>query len=295
MPTIEECRKDPSKLDQKSGCCGFAATLMHLFVTKSPALKEFLNCITSCKAYREVVKSTHITNRLLKRDAAGIIDIDAREDWMLCHALMILFKESSKQNADGDWAKCETYSAIWPWSYDKLTTDPPLQQQAKKVKELLAANAKVDEQFSKALSYKRGDLAVPASVLSKLLGLVDIGSVLRQPVATKDFRLFAGKNAAQVKNGFAKLTQEVALVQATGSTASVDWSGLILGVGNRPGNADWEAYDNVAHWVYVPAKPNSAPAVGEFKIWSWGKELDFWTDIVDKRKYYPALVVELAK
>ena len=295
MATIEECKKDPSKLDQNSGCCGFAAALMHLFVTQSSALNDFLNCVISCKAYRQIAKSTRITNRLIKRDLAGILDIDAHEDWMLCIALMLLFKESSKQKADGDWKKCSDYSTLWSWSYNDITTDSAQEPQVKKVKEVLAANAKVDANFAQDLSYKGGDLAVPADVLPKLLKLVDIDAIVRETVATKDFKLFAGKKAAQMKNGFTQLEQEIRSVQTTGSTKAVKWSGLILGLGNKPGSAKFEAYDNVTHWVYVPARPNAVPANGEFKIWSWGKEFDFWKEIVDGKKYYPALVIELAQ
>jgi len=295
MPTIEECKQDPHKLNQNTGCCAFAAALMHMFVTKNVALKDFLNCLMSCKAYRDVHKSTQITQRLIKRDLAGIIDIDAREDWMMCHGLMILLKESSKQKGDGDWAKCETYSALWSWSHGNLTTDSVLPQPANKVKDLVQANAKVDQAFKKELSYKRGDLAVPADVLKNLLALVDIKVAGALPIKADEFKNFAGKRSSQVKPDFAKFTEEVARVQSSGSTNSVRWSGLVLGVGNRPGAQQFEPYHNVTHWVYVPAKPKAAPAVGEFKIWSWGQELNFWSDLVDGNNYYPALVIDLAK
>lgn len=295
MPTIKECEQDPSRLDQKTGCCGFAATLMHSFVTKSGALKDFLNCVIHCRPYRDVARSIRITERLLKRDRAGIIDIDAREDWMLCHALMILFKERSKQNDDGDWARCETYSELWDWSHGDLTTDTKMPAPATKVKELISAKAKVNTEFLDKLSYKRGDLAVPGGVIPNLVGLMDIGVASTARVPTSRFREFKNKKASQVKRGFSALTREVRNVQTTGSTASVPWSGIILGVGNRPTDAAFEAYDNVTHWVYVPARPNAKPGSDEFKIWSWGQELNFWRDIVDARHYYPAMVIELAK
>ncbi len=295
MPTIKECEQDPSKVDQKTGCCGFAATLMHSFVTKSSALKDFLNCVIHCKPYRDVAKSIRITDRLLKRDRAGIIDIDAREDWMLCHGLMILFKESSKQKADGDWAKCETYSTLWSWSHGDLTTDTVLTAPATKVKDLISAKAKVNPEFLGKLSYKRGDLAVPGDIIPNLVGLMDIAVDSTTTVPTTDFRQFKDKNASQVKGGFSSLTREVRTVQLTGSTASVNWGGMILGVGNKPTEAKFEAYANVTHWVYVPAKPKVAPGGDEFKIWSWGQELNFWHDIVERRRYYPAMVIKLAK
>jgi len=298
MPTIEECRKHPHKLDQHSGCCGFAAALMHLFVTKNKALNDFLNCMLSCKAYRGINKSTVITNRLIKRDLAGIIDIDAREDWMLCHGLMLLLKESSKQNGDDDWKKCEDYSKLWTgWTHGELTTDSVLQKPAEKLKDLIQANAKVNAEFQGKLSYKRGDMAVPADVLRNLLKLVDINIAGAMPIDSNEFSKFNGKRAWQVQsnNAFTKFTEEVGDVQRSGSTSSVRWSGLILGVGNKPGNQDFEKYYNVTHWVYVPAKPVSTPNSDDFKIWTWGKELDFWGQLVEDAKYYPALVIDLAK
>ncbi|WP_224245502.1 hypothetical protein [Hyalangium gracile] len=295
MPTIEECKKDPSILDQNSGCCGFAATLMHLFVTKSTALKDFLNCLLSCKAYPGVPKSTRITLRLLKRQDAGILDIDAREDWMLCHGLMMLFKESSKEKSDGDWAKCETYSQLWSWAHSNLTTDTALSQPATKVKELLAANAKVNASFAQGLSYKRGDLALPSDVLPNLLQLVGVTVAGQTVIPTTEF-IQAQKQTslAQKQRNQAALTREIQQVQSGGSTSSRTWSGIILGVGDKPNDTKFQAYNNVTHWVYVPVKPNKPPASGEFKVWSWGKEFDFWDYFVGQEDYYPAVVVKLA-
>ncbi|MFY0530340.1 hypothetical protein ACN28I_46620 [Archangium gephyra] len=163
------------------------------------------------------------------------------------------------------------------------------------MKDLVQANAKVNQAFKNELSYKRGDLALPADVLKNLLALVDIKVAGALPIKAAEFHNFAGKRSRQVKPDFAKFTEEVARVQNAGSTNSVRWSGLVLGVGDRPGDQRFEPYHNVTHWVYVPAKPKAAPAVGDFKIWSWGQELSFWSDLVDRNNYYPALVIDLAK
>jgi hypothetical protein len=41
--------------------------------------------------------------------------------------------------------------------------------------------------------------------------------------------------------------------------------------------------------------PNNAPSSGDFKVWTWGNEHDFYNYIVDVKKYYPAYAIYLAK
>ena len=99
---FEAIKKAPSKLDQGvHGCCAFAAVLMHAFVTNSGSNAKHCKTIFSGTKFKEANKSTHVTNRVEKRESdlgnqqpAQQLTFDAK----LCIGLMITFKEYLKQN-----------------------------------------------------------------------------------------------------------------------------------------------------------------------------------------------------
>ncbi len=312
MPSLTQIKADPSLVDQIKGCCGFAGALMALLARDSDVVDEIADCTSKGQKFKDIVKSTRVHARLLKRLRVGIIPGSKPYDFAMCLALMILFKEYSKQNGLTAWDECITYSSKWSaWAYaniDVTQSDTSLLRwlgggdftvtTTTRVSKL--GDVPTDLTLSSGVSiqgysYKRGDLAVPAATMPALLGMLGL-TVKRQGALIDDtaFAGFSGKKASAVKSKFQAFHDEIRRLQLAGSASSVDYSDVILGVGNKPGDSDFEAYDNVTHWVYVPVKPKNKPGSGEFKIWTWGAERDFWSDMTDGRSYYPAYAIYLS-
>jgi hypothetical protein len=312
MPNLTQIKADPSLVDQIKGCCGFAGALMALLVRKSDVVDEIADCASKGQEFKGIVKSTKVHARLLKRLRVGIIPGSKPYDFAMCLALMILFKEYSKQNGLTAWDECITYSTKWSaWRYaniDVTQSDTSLLRwlgggdftvttttRVSKLKDVptdLSLSSGVSIQGA---SYKAGDLAVPADTMPALLGMLDL-SVKRQGalIDNTSFAGFSGKKASAVKSNFQAFQDEIRTIQLAGNASSVDYTDVILGVGDRPGNSDFEAYNNVSHWVYVPVKPNNKPGSGEFKVWTWGAEHDFWSSITDIGGYFPAYAIYLS-
>lgn len=230
-------------------------------------------------------------------------------DFAMCLALMILFKEHSKQERSSAWQECIDYSAVWTqWAYASMqysesdhslmrlilggdftvtTTTVVTKLEDIPTSKTLRSGVTID-----GYSYKRGDLAVPADTMPALLDLVGL-TVRRQGRLIDDtgFRTLSGQDASFARPRFSGFQAEINRIQQAGSARSVDYADVILGVGNNPGNAGFEAYDNITHWVYVPAKPKSKPGSTEIKCWTWGGERDFWSYMTDDRGYYPAYAI----
>lgn len=293
MPTIEQCKANPALLDQKTGCCGFAGVLMALLERKSDTFDELMKCVIMGTKFKGIDKAERVGDRLLRRLDAGIIPDETREDFAMCLALMILFKEHSKQTGSDAWERCIAYSRNWAWAYSNIITTGPAPQALGKIKDL-PSDAMLDKEFSMAgLSYKRGDMACPDDVMPALLGLVDLTvQVQGELVDDAGFSAMLGKPAGVAKTKIQTFAALMNRIQSTGSVRDEKFNGVILGVGNRKG---FEKYHNISHWVYVPTKPNALPASGDFKVWTWGAEHDFFGGIIPNKAYYPAYAIYLAK
>lgn len=293
MPTLEQCKENPALLDQRTGCCGFAGALMALLARKSTIFDDIVECFILGSKFKDIEKSVRMGDRIMRRLDSGIIPDETREDFAMCLGLMVLFKEYSKQNGLDAWEKCITYSRSWKWEYANMSSKGPQPQKFDKLKDL-PSDAVLGKDFEMAgLSYKKGDLACPDDVMPTLLGLVDI-SVQTQDelIDTSGFEALLGKSSGLVKPNFRTFNTLMHQTQTTGSASANDFDGVIMGVGNRKG---FDAFHNVTHWIYVPTKPNNAPSSGDFKVWTWGNEHDFYNYIVDVKKYYPAYAIYLAK
>lgn len=61
-------------------------------------------------------------------------------------------------------------------------------------------------------------------------------------------------------------------VQAARSSNKVNYHGILIGVGNRPGQSAFEVYNNVSHWVYAPVLTNyKRPVKGDLPHLDAGK------------------------
>lgn len=324
MPTLSEIKKDVYKVNQLRGCCGFAATLMALLVRKSKVVDELVQCVANGRKFRDIDQSVRVKGRIEKRLKVGIIDSRGRHDFQLILALMILFKEYSKQNNLGAWEECIEYSQKWNgWNYAGLHfdhVDDSLYRWAfggpkgsgffsgtySQVTPRVVSKIKDVEQgktigngLTLGLSYKRGDFAVPGPLMATLLGMVGLTVFREGPlIETSGFRQFTRLATVQDKVSVVRPKYQILQslmwkVQQAGSASAYNFSDAIVGVGNRPNQSDFEAYHNVTHWVYVPAKPKNKPGANEFKCWTWGGEYDFWQFMVNVKKYYPAYVIYL--
>jgi hypothetical protein len=313
MPTLRAIKGDPSLVDQIKGCCGFAGAIMALLVRKSATIDQLVDCIDRGTKFKGIDASSRVPGRIRKRIGTGIIADASNHDFMMCLALMILFKEHSKQEGDGDWQACLDYSAVWTsWAYDTMSYTTSSTSLLRLISggsftEVTHHHVTKLKQVPRGkkvslseLSYKGGDLAVPAPIMPSLLDLVEIDVVRHETlVDTSGFRLLKNKSANQAKLSFTAFSAEVNRIQRAGSARSVDYSDIILGIGHEPGNQDFEPYDNITHWVYIPAKPKAKPRMGEFKCWTWGAEHDFWAHMVDVHRanrrpgFYPAYAIYL--
>lgn len=312
MPSLRDIETDPSLVDQIRGCCGFAGALMALLVRKSEVVGEIADCVSKGAKFKDIDKSTRVRDRLLKRLRVGIIPSNQPFDFAMCLALMILFKEHSKQEGSSAWQECIDYSATWSqWAYARMQwseTDHSLLRlisggdftvttttNASKLKDIPRGKSLGSGVTIGGYSYKRGDLAVPADTMPALLDMVGL-TVKRQGPLINDtgFRALSGRKASFARPKFSGFQGEINRIQRAGSASSVDYADVILGVGNNPGDVGFEAYDNITHWVYVPVKPKSKPGSTEFKCWTWGAERDFWSFMTDGRGYYPAYAIYLS-
>lgn len=301
MPNINECKKNPALIDQYSGCCGFAAVLMHIFVKQSAVLDELQRCFIFGEKFKDIDKSVRVGQRIMRRLDSGIIPDESREDFILCLMLMIIFKEYSKQESLGAWEECIQYSqkfTDWAYAYlehESTTSSGVLVTRIRKLKDVPLGALLGHDLFATDLSYKTGDLAIPPDVMGALLGMVDLAMQRQGPLAnTTKFRALKGKSGSLARLDFASFHSEANAIQQAGNASSVDYDGIILGVGNEPGNRDFEPYDNVNHWVYVPTKPNTRPTANQIMVWTWGAERELWTD-AELAGYYPAHAIYLAK
>jgi hypothetical protein len=310
MPKWNDVKANPSLVSQQSGCCGFAAVLMALLVRKSKVVDQLVACATTAKEFKRITKSTRVHERLLKRKRAGIVTGIDDFDQQLCLALMILFKEYCKQKGSLAWEACLTYSTLWSWAYSSMTytktTDgdvlnwlsfgmlgtAPVTTTGKptKLKDIPEGAVVTHDD----LSYKKGDLALPATSVPELLGMVDLSVAAQAKLVTDTvFSGFDGKAPSAVRSGALKtFHDELNDVQTKGSASSHGYADVILGVGNKPTETKFNAYDNVTHWVYLPAKPNSKPGKDEIHCWTWGAEQDLWASIAGKG-FYPAYALYL--
>src|SRR4029079_9382604 len=98
----------------------------------------------------------------------------------------------------------------------------------------------------KGYSYKKGDLAVPAHTMPTLLGMLGL-TVKKEEILldTKSFAALKGEKTNTALPKFKAFHKELRGLQLLGKADSVDYSDVILGVGDEPGNKDFEAYDNV--------------------------------------------------
>jgi hypothetical protein len=297
MPTLQECRDDPSLIDQVSGCCGFAAALMALVERNSQVVDDLVACVFEGHQFGNVARSTRIKDRVRRRERVGILDTTTQEDWALCFGLMILLKEHAKQNNLNAWNKCIQYSLLFQWGYSNIVVRGTNKSETK-LKPLTGyfVDWQVDQDFDfVGLSYKKGDLALPFDVLPTLLGLLGL-----QVHSTDD--LGAGRvNFAVAQPPFVaqlacrEFSAEMRGMQTAQNAQQRQYDGVILGVGKRP-DAQYGAYRHVCHWVYVPVSPtHGAPGAGDFKIWTWGQEREFWSDFVVNAGYYPAYALRLAR
>lgn len=289
MPSLRQIKDDPSLVDQRSGCCGFAAALMALLARDSAEIDELVDCVTKGSKWKDIDKSTRVRDRLIKRLRVGIIPPNQPFDFCLCLALMILFKEHAKQTGSRAWDDCMEFSQVWSaWSYSTMqhtktdwsllrwldgggfskTTTIATYSKLKDVPKGVKLGGKLT---TTGLAYKKGDMAMPADRMPDLLEMVGLTVQAEGPlVGDRVFRTFEDEGSSFVRPKVSAFHRELNRIQRAGSASSVDYADLILGLGNEPGNSDFEAYQNVTHWVYVPAKPKAPPVGTEFKCWTWG-------------------------
>ena len=81
MPSLRQIKIDPSLVDRRSGCCGFAAALMAMLVRDSDEVDELADCVTKGSKWRDIDKSTRVRDRLIKRMRVGIIPSNQPKCW----------------------------------------------------------------------------------------------------------------------------------------------------------------------------------------------------------------------
>jgi hypothetical protein len=278
MHTLADCKKTPHLMGHPNadrGLCSFSGTLMALLDRKDYRLVDPLfHCAKVGGTVAGVAKSAQIKSRLQKRIDHGIIPNDegAIDDWLCCLGLMILFKEWSKQAPNNAWDQCKSYSDLFPgFKYNELK----LASGAKVTKlKQLPSNAVMDDDVDgfkmSDLSYKKGDFAMPPSVLPLLLGLAGL-SVSKTKVLISD-----AKTVGSLKNWqLFQLRNKLFLGEMFGSqnTGKGSHKGVMLGVADYTNpREDLASEYNVVHWVYVPPVATQKPKEGDFWVWSWGLE-----------------------
>jgi hypothetical protein len=305
MPTLNDVESDPSFVKQRAGCCGFAAVLMALLVRKSSVVDDLVDCATKGQQFKSISKSTRVQGRLLKRLKTGIISGKDDFDHQLCLALMLLFKELCKQESYSGWQECIDYSKLWSWNYAEINYEKAEQSLLQwltcdwfgapttttmTVSKLQDVPLGAKATF-KDLSYKKGDLAIPAVSFPDVLTMVGL-SVAKASRLVDDstFAGFDRKAASVARSTLNKFHGELNGVQKNGSTGSLGYSDVILGVGNNF-TGKFNSYYNVTHWVYLPAVPKNTPSSDELQCWTWGAEHDLWGARLNG--YYPAYAIYL--
>jgi len=280
MTTLADCLTDHHKLDQHSGCCGFAAALMAL-LDKDPTntmWNKIKACVMNGARFDPAgSKSTSIKARIKRRKDLGLIN---DEDHQLCLGLMLLLKEhlrttlptmmTSKDHPI--WEACKPYSQCFAWTYAEGSytdkTGTKLTSSHRKLKNVVK-NIKTGTKINLGShSYKKGDLCLTKDALKALLQMVGLDYGTDQVILdSTDFATVSGKASPTASWSSVKAT----LVSKYMNGAGLGFKGAILGMGYVGQDASFGTYGNIAHWVYLPAQ-SAKTMSDDLTVWTWGHD-----------------------
>lgn len=302
MPQLEDILEIPSLVDQRSGCCGFAAGLMAVLDKGDrDTIGEIVNCLINGTVYRKIKNTHKVRFSMLKRRALNIVPwrhepslghLSTKEnhkliDFEMCIAIMLIFKHFCAYRNSNDWQECVDYSALFgDWTYELeirkfrgdldghgLVSQKRLLELGYRHKFGDDINTKVSE-----LSYRTGDLAVPPSVMPKLLKMLGLNVVAASAVTLAQAATLMIRSGAIQRMNRKKIQwqdRRVAHVHR-GEYARVAYKSMIIGIGRTDHhNAAFQQYNNVEHWAYVPSYTLVPPRENSGLCWTWGREYHY--------------------
>ena len=272
---LKELRKEPYKVKQHGGCCGFAAALMGLLVHAPKEVDALYDTVSKGKSYRGIVKSIRVKDRLKKRVTGKLLDPKAANflDARLSIGLMILLKEYLKETGKEEvWEGCKTYSQVFAnWQYGgKLKALPKLESASQLY----------------PFSYKHGDLALTIQALRWLLTMVGFGMV-------DGDSLLPNKTLENKKNSLDSMIGDKTLNENLKRLVSMVnggvYAGGVIGVAKKAfiGEKAQAPYEYISHWVYLPKQSKPLPKIWDTVTWTWGEKWTLHQLLKHQRKYVP--------